>query len=104
MNCGKAVPATHEGVSKDHIAAMEKWLETQLPTDVKDYLTLTNRFHHDRRICENNWFTDASHMVRDRWPYQVGLLDWRELPFEYLSYFNWPEIDKGIQIGLSLAY
>ncbi len=103
-NCGEAEPATvtHKYVGEDEIAAIETRLEVQLPTDAKDYLSWTNGFYHDKRICENTSFTDASHMVWNYGPYRIDLLNWHELFVDFSFYFDWPELDKGIQTGSDL--
>jgi len=104
VNCGEAVPATftHKGVSEDEIAEMEERLEIQLPTDLKEFLSSTNGFYHDKRMGNNNLFTDASHMVWEKGPYGVELLCWEELSIAFIYYFEWPKLYKGIQTGSGL--
>jgi hypothetical protein len=90
VNYGEAVPATftHKGVSEDERAEMEKRLEIQLPTDFKEFLSSRNGFYHDKRIGNNNLFTDASHMVWEQGPYGFELMCWEELSIAFLRYFE----------------
>jgi len=82
---------------------MEKRLEIQLPTDLKEFLSSTNGFYHDKRIGNNNLFTDALHMVWEQDPYGIELMCWEELSITFIHYFEWPKPFKGRQTGSGLS-
>ena len=80
---------------------MEARLDAKLPDDFIGFLSITDSFYNDDSENSNSLFTNSANMAFEDGAMSetLELFPWEHLPISLLNYFNWPELEGGIQTG-----